>query len=127
MKKYIKFELLLDDPQYVIKRIFQRILIVNRNTSQRKKGIVNMILFLSINMIIGGTQILLAYLSMEGNHLAAQILLFLLLSEFVIKILFILIHSGSLIYALFISMPIISLIIPVSNIIYNIRKKMKYT
>ena len=41
MKKYIKFELLLDDPQYVIKRIFQRILIVNRNTSQRKKGIVN--------------------------------------------------------------------------------------
>jgi hypothetical protein len=122
MQKYIKYEIFWDNPHYVLIRILQRILIVNRNISQRKKGVLNMIIFLFINLFIAVTQVLLAYSSVQGSHVAAKILLFFLVTEFGIKVIFMFIQSKSFLYALFISTPVISWILPLGNIFYKIKK-----
>ena len=122
MQKYIKYEIFWDNPHYVLIRILQRILIVNRNLSQRKKGVLNMIIFLFINLFIAVTQVLLAYSSVQGSHVAAKILLFFLVTEFGIKVIFMFIQSKSFLYALFISTPVISWILPLGNIFYKIKK-----
>jgi hypothetical protein len=81
-----------------------------------------MIIFLFINLFIAVTQVLLAYSSVQGSHVAAKILLFFLVTEFGIKVIFMFIQSKSFLYALFISTPVISWILPLGNIFYKIKK-----
>lgn len=125
-KIYPKREYIFTDPYYFLSRSFLKLLVINKKFTQNKKGTRNMIIFILINVTIGLTEIILSYVSISGNITAAIVLAFLLSTEFLIKILYMFLHSKSWLYAIVISMPVITYILPLWNI-YNRKIKKPQT
>lgn len=106
---------LLFNPIAFWKRVFWTLLVQNKKHASTQ----NMIVVLFINLLLLLTEMTLAYFSLSGDPVIITLFALLMGSDIFIRFILIYLKSKSVIYAFFLSMYVLTWVIPIWNLYQN--------
>lgn len=105
----------LQKPTMFLKRVFLILLVENKKHASSK----NMLLVLLLNIVVWLIHLVLGYYALFGNTYVIFLFYFLFALDTLIRLPFFYIKSKSIIYSLFLALPLLRWIIPCWNLYRN--------